>query len=381
MKTPLLITILFAFSSTIAHADTTYTVRAGDTLLSIADRTLGDVQNKKDPRRYEVARKIKAKNPQLKDPNSLTPGETITIPDANSSDKSARPAKPAPAPVAKAPVIPPPAPLPEPEHAAPTEVATSEPAIPIIKQEQATAPAPAPAKAEQAAPAEAHASGGHHEENFDYIAVQPRYQFTHIKVKDLATDEEYKTDSKTSAGIDLQYAKAFGERTRLLVQFGYTSTQYKQFDSATRTLEHLNETQMSYGLGVANELTSTLHLDAMAKMADRTFLIPVDAATYEAHKMMLPGAELALGWDFVSTNSYVVGGSLIGEYIGGATKDGIKYKSAVDPLAMLYFTSKRGSDKMNYRVSALYDKRDQNTDVTEQVEDTWVAGLTLYFPL
>lgn len=378
MKTPLLISLSILVCSTFAHADTTYTVRAGDTLLSIADRTIGDVESKKDPRRYQLAQKIKAKNPQLKNPNNLTPGETIVIPGIAATTKAApEPSKPVP--TVKAPVIPPPAPLPEPEHSAPAEVAATEPAIPILKPatEQPKVESPTPAEA----PAAVETRGEKHEENFDYLALQPRYHFTHIKFTDLATGQKNKVDSKTSAGLDLQYAKAIGERARFLVNVGYTSTQYKPFDSNALTLEHVNEKQWSYGLGIAYELTSALHLDVMAKMADHTFVLPVDATTYEMHGIALPGGEISLSWDFVNANSYLVGASVIGEYISGTTKNGITYKSAFDTIGMLYVASKRGSDKMNYRLSATYDKRDQNTNVTEQAEESWIAGLTLYFPL
>ena len=60
-------------------AQTQYVVRKGDTLLKIADKSLGATK-KTDPRRYEVAKKIRELNPNMKNPNALEPGETIVVP-------------------------------------------------------------------------------------------------------------------------------------------------------------------------------------------------------------------------------------------------------------------------------------------------------------
>ncbi|MGE3757597.1 MAG: LysM peptidoglycan-binding domain-containing protein, partial [Pseudobdellovibrionaceae bacterium] len=87
----LAVTLLFSIAS---WAQAPYVVREGDTLLNIADKMIGTT-DKKDPRRYEYAKKIRALNPQIHDPNSLEPGQTLNLPAQANSTHAQREVHPA----------------------------------------------------------------------------------------------------------------------------------------------------------------------------------------------------------------------------------------------------------------------------------------------
>lgn len=363
------LTALMMILPAMAFAETSYTVRKGDTLLSIVDREMG-FENKKDPRRYQWAQRIRAQNPQIKNPNALEPGDVLTLPDFPGAKKTEpqialKPAVPV-SPVA-APITAPPA---ETEH---------EPAKPAILV--AAPPAPIEPPATPPPPAhenhEAHA-GDHH----DFIGIQPRFQFLTLKATDEATREEAKLTSKSSVGLDLQYGKILNDKWHLLAQVGYTSTEFNPIDGvAGATINHSRESQTIFALGAAYEISPSLHIDAFLNTADRTFVIPTGPGTWELKGVMIPGAEANLSWDFVQGNGYVVGGSVIAEYIAALTKDDIKYKSTLEPVGALYWTSKRGHDRLNYRVSVVYKNGHQHTNVSEQKEEAAIAGLMVSIPL
>lgn len=358
--------VLLLAAPTMVRADTSYTVRRGDTILKIADRALGIVNDTKDPRRYEFARKIQAKNPQLKNPNGLEPGMILVIPDAPAA--AARPV---------------------PEVVKPTTVGAAEaevklPPAPVaaVEPEPETEPVPAPAPA-PAHPSVPEASGLSHDKpqgHGDFISVQPRIQSAKIHVKDLATEAETTVQTKSSFGLDLQYGKVVGEHAVILVNAGVTSTQFKDLEEGL-SMNHMSETLKNFGVGFAYGLTSSLHLDMMFSFIDRTYVLPHDATSYELESILIPGADINLSWNFWQAPSFVLGVSAIGEYIGAARKDDIDYKSTFEPVGALYWMSQRGSDKLNYRLTATYRKGHQKTSLTEQHEEAGVLGFAVIFPL
>lgn len=379
MKATLIFATLLALP-TLSFADTTYTVRAGDTLLNIADRGLNATGEKKDPRRYEIARKIRAKNPQLKNPNSLNPGDTLTLPDmphpmvANagaaavvkqkaSVHATAHAELPTPTPAEHPPVEPP---------VPPTPVVTNTPPPPAPKPVPEVEPLPPTPPPHQA---EAH-GGDHH----DFIGLQPRFRMVTLKTTDLIAEKEYTMKSKSSAGIDLNYAKVLNEQAHLLLSLGFTYTEFKDIDNGA-TINHTRESQKAFNIGFAYDILPTLHFDLLLGAADRTFVIPTALDTFELKSLLIPGGELNLSWDFVQTNTYAVGVSAIGEYMASLNKDNVEYKSSFEPMGALYWTSRNGHDQVNYKVSVVYKNGHQKTNLTEQKEELITAGLLVNFPL
>ena len=370
MINQLLVAILFTFTAT-AWAET-YIVKKGDTLLSIADKSLGTT-DKKNPRRYEMAKQIQALNPQLKNPNVLEPGETLTLPGLAESKPV-----PTPAPVIAAPIPLPPTDLPLTPETAPVAEA------PVVAEEPPPAPAEVPAPAIEAAPAPmapaAHAAAEEkHSEHPDFFFIQARYQMLKFKASDVTTKTESTLESKMSYGFDFQYGKILNEKWHLLAQAGITQTEFGDFKEAGRTINHKKETLKFFGLGAAYELSRSLHLDFMATYADRTFLIPTTATDYELKAHLIPGADLNISWDFYHGDKNIFGISAIGEYIAELKKDNITYKSSVEPLGALYWKSNYGHDSLNYKATLTYKHGHQKTDVSEQYEDLTSLGVGLYF--
>lgn len=337
----------------LSGAQTSYMVKKGDTLLSIADQAIGNT-NKNNPRRYQYVQRIRTMNPNIANPNALEPGQTLTLP--------ATTAKPVVA-------------------TKPTETATSAPpptttstTLPPVQSESQVEPAPITQTSE--------ATAEHHESRHsDFIFVQPRYQLISLNVKDLTLETKADMKSQSSYGLDLQYGKILNDHWHLLFQAGMTQTEFKDIESAagTATVNHSKETTKSFAAGVAYEVTSDLHLDLMAMYADRTFLLPMGVGTYELKAVMIPGAELNISWDFYSGASNIFGISAIGEYVDGLEKDGVKYKSAFEPFGALYWKSKNGHDSLNYKVTLTSKHGHQKTDISEQTEDLSILGVGVYF--
>lgn len=350
---------LFLFSI-MSFAQESYTVRKGDTLLSIADKALG-LTKKNDPRRYQFAKQIQALNPQLKNPNILEPGESITLPASAKIDTATA------ATAVTTPVVQPPTVVEEAAKPEETPVAETVPATNPVADE----PTPAAHTA-------AH-SADKHSQHPDFIFLQARYQSLKFKAKDETTKTESTLPAGSSYGLDLQYGKILNETWHLLFQAGFTQTNFKDFKETGRTINHKSETLKFFGLGVAYDLTHTLHLDLMATYADRTFLIPTTSTDYELKAHMIPGADLNISWDFYSGNSNIFGASAIGEYIASLKKDDIKYESAVEPVYALYWKSKNGHDSLNFKATLTYKHGHQKTNVSEQYEDLTTLGLGVYF--
>ncbi|MBL7544096.1 MAG: LysM peptidoglycan-binding domain-containing protein [Bdellovibrionaceae bacterium] len=408
----LLLAFLF-LSFGFAWAQTQYVVRKGDTLLKIADKSLG-ITNGSDPRRYDFVKKVRGLNPELKNPNELEPGQTIIIPNVSktASDEKVRPVK-KPVVVVTPPVTVDPSSVgsqsagaadaapsemgsPTPTTVeAPIQSSVSKPELPPPTTAPVTEPSPAqhsasptPQPADSTALTPPHvaatsSSTAKHgnEEHHNFFFVQPRYQTLKIDTKETATDTTASMTAQSSAGLDIQYGLILNHRFHLLFQAGVTQTQFKDIEGDnTPTVNHKSETLKSFAVGVALEATSTLHLDLMLMYADRTFLLPgATLPEYELHAISLPGAELNISWDIYSGSSNVFGISAIGEYIGEATKDLVEYKSTVEPIGALYWKSKYGHDRLNYKVTLMYKHGNQDTSLTKQNEDLGVLGVGFFF--
>lgn len=389
--------VFFALVPVFSWSQTSYVVRKGDTLLKIADKTLGS-PDKKDPRRYEIVKKIRALNPDLKDPNVLELGQTLTIPNdiqiTTAAKSVAAPQvalKPPPSAVTAHPAEPVVVPVVEPAIKAelpppsfekePVSAHEETPAKPVPPSVQASAVDTKPAPAlEVVKPQEAKKEEAHH----NFFFVQPRYQIVKIKAKEIATETEASMTSKSSFGVDVQYGVVLSERLHMLFQAGVTSTQFKDIeiegDSAiVPVVDHKSETLKSFSLGIGYQVASRMLVDFMLMYADRTFLLPHALPDYELHAVAIPGAELNVSFDIFKGTSNIFGISFIGEFIGALTKDHVEYKSTVEPIGALYWKSNRGHDRMNYKVTLMYKKGHQDTDISKQHEDLGSLGVGFYF--
>ncbi|OYZ18051.1 MAG: hypothetical protein B7Y39_14210 [Bdellovibrio sp. 28-41-41] len=367
-----LIAILFV-APIFSWAQTQYVVRKGDTLLKIADKSLGNPKTK-DPRRYEIAKKIRELNPTLKGPNTLEPGQTIAVPNEMKTEVAEKA-------VALTPPTHPPVTLAEPTP--PVAQALAEVPAPPVKPEPPPLPPPVPAlTATPPAPSEPARAveAKHDEKHSNFFLIQPRLQTLQIDTKELATETKATLKSQSSAGIDLQYGVVLSERVHLLFQAGVTQTEFNNIEGVEGiTVNHKTETLNSYAVGVAFEATPKVHLDLMLMQAERTFLLPEVLPAYLLEKVALPGAEFNISWDVYSGTSNIFGISAIAEYIGELKKENIEYKSTVEPLVALYWKSNRGADHTNYKMTLTYKQGHQDTNLTEQKENLAVFGVGFYF--
>jgi hypothetical protein len=363
----------------LAWSQTEYVVREGDTLLKIADRSLGSV-DKKDPRRYEYAKTLVKLNPELKNPNALVPGQTILLPGDPVSLKQAAvketaPAKETAAPEAEAPAVEKVGSL-KPVAAA-TAVIAAKPEPQVTVPPAPVAPLPAPSPSMEVKPEAHSAEAAHH----GFIFVQPRYQTVKLTSENESTHTEATMKSNSSVGFDLQYGKIINERWHLLFQAGLTSTQFGDIEHGAGTvINHKSETLKSFGVGVAYEATPSLHVDLMALYTEQSFLLPeATLGEYKLEAIALPGVEFNISWDFYSGARNIIGLSAIGEYLGNATKDGVEYKSSLDPYGALYWKSNFGADRVNYKVTLTYKHGHQETSVNKKKEDVGTVGVGFYF--
>lgn len=367
------ITAFFFIFPGLAWSQTTYVVRPGDTLLKIADQNLGNT-DRNNPRRYEFVKKTIKMNPDLKNPNALEPGQTIVLPTEAPAKKETH-GEHAEAAVAAAP---PPTPVAEPTPA-PTPVAVLPPPTNVTNPMQtpvAEATPPAEAPKETVAPTDSHKEASAHH---NFIFVQPRFQMIDLVAKDEVTHTKAKMKSKSSVGLDLQYGVILSERFHLLFQAGVTSTQFGDLEGVVGTVNHKSETLKNFAAGVAFEATHSLHLDLMAFYAEHTFLLPPTTTEYKLEAIAIPGAELNISWDFYSGSSSIFGISAIGEYLSAVKKDEVEYKSTVEPFGSLYWKSKLGPDRVNYKVTLTYKQGHQKTSVNKKAEDVSVLGVGFYF--
>ncbi len=384
----------------LAWSQTEYIVREGDTLLKIADRSLG-TSDKKDSRRYEYAKNLIKLNPKLKNPNALVPGQTILLPGMAPSIKETAVRETAPAKEAKAVESPPKevvtngkvgslkpvaiataviAAQPAPPVAVPATTVPVAPTTPLPEPKPEVHEAlakEAPAKKEELAKETPSAEAVHR----GFIFVQPRYHLVKLTAEDDATQSEATMKSNSSVGFDLQYGKIINERWHLLFQAGLTNTQFSEIeDNAGTVINHKSETLKSFGAGVAYEATPRLHMDLMALYTEQSFLLPeATSGEYKLESIAFPGVELNISWDFYSGARNTIGLSAIGEYLGNATKDGIEYKSALDPYGALYWNSNYGPERVNYKVTLAYKRGHQETSVNKKKEDVSTLGIGFYF--
>lgn len=366
----------FLITPCLAWSQTEYVVREGDTLLKIADKTLGG-GDKKDPRRYAFAKELVKLNPTLKNPNALVPGQKILVPTEEASSttavavKETAPAKEAEAHEATAKE----APVAE-KVGSLKPVAAATAVIAAKPEPQVVAPTPA-TKPEAPESHEAHSTEAEHH---NFFLVQPRYQSMKLTSKEDTTDTEATMNSTSSVGLDIQYGKIINERWHLLFQAGFTSTKFGDIKDNVGTVDHNSETLKSFGIGVAYEPAPSLHMDLMALYSEQSFLLPeATAGEYKLESVAFPGVELNISWDFYSGAKNIFGVSVIGEYLGNSTKDGIEYKSTLDPSAALYWQSNLGHDHVNYKVTLSYKHGDQETSVNKKAEDLSTLGVGFYF--
>lgn len=347
----------------LSWSQTDYVVRKGDTLLKIADKTLGA----KSSQRYEFVKKIQNLNPELKNANAIEPGQTLKIPSDTKAvvvEKAVQPAA-APAEILPAPTpTPPAAETPVPAPVAPT---------PVITQTPLSAHASNPSPHDK----NVHEEASSHS---NFFFIQPRYQMLEIKTKELATKTNVSMKSQSSFGLDVQYGWILNDHFHLLFQAGLTQTQFNDIKGDTPvSVNHKKETLKSFAAGVAYEATHTLHLDLMLMYADRTFLLPATLPDYELEAVAIPAAELNVSWDFYAGDSNIFGLSAIGEYLLSAKKNGVDYKSAFEPFGALYWKLNYGHDNMNYKATLTYKHGHQKTSVSDQKEDLTALGFGFYF--
>lgn len=380
--------ILFAILVTIpifAWSQTQYKVREGDTLLKIADRSLGNT-DRSNPSRYDFVKKLIALNPQIKNPNALEPGQIITVPDEFKGEKVEKVEKVTEPMVVLKPAapetsVPDPKVLEAPVPAATgPETHTEKHSVPT---REVQAPAPEAKKVEvhqETKSAEAsHEADSHKSAHHNFIFVQPRYQMVEIISKDEVAHTKAKMESESSFGLDLQYGVILNEHFHLLFQGGITNTQFGDLKGVTATVNHKSETLKSLAVGIAYEATSTLHLDFMAFQAEQTFLLPDTATEYKLEAIAIPGAELNISWDYYTNAAHIFGVSAIGEYLSEVKKDGVTYESAFEPFAALYWKSNKGHDHLNYKVTLTYKHGHQETSSTKKAEELTALGVGFYF--
>lgn len=376
-----------------ALADTSYLVREGDTVLKIADKIIGA---KKDPRRYAVAKKILALNPGIEDSNLLSPGQSIVVPDSfdkkpssasaevvtkknpkvipvimdendkstveASSDDSEEMTEAAPG---KQPIIVPP------EDKA-TSAAALESVIAASAKKSEEKPSIIVPASPPPPPPPSLASSG-------FLLVQPLMDFSDYKITNKSTDREVNVKSRLSSGLRLQYGINLKSDLHFIVGLGADYTQLDQFDDGTTSLAHTIQWQKTVNAMLAYDLGTQWHLLGKIEGADRLFVLPNGTNSFDTENVFIPGAALSINWDFLQTHSFLLGASVGGHYFGEASKDGITYKSSLDPSASLYWKS-RGLQTLNYRVGVDYLLRNQDTDTTKQREETFIFGLTIVAP-
>jgi hypothetical protein len=239
---------------------------------------------------------------------------------------------------------------------------------------------PPPPSAGPAAPPPPQLVKSHEAAHHNFFFLQPRYQTLEISTKEIATDTTAKMKADSSIGLDLQYGVILNHKFHMLFQAGVTQTQFKDIEGdSPLTVNHKSETLKSFGLGIAYDITSRLHLDLMLMHADRTFLLPAVLPAYELTAVAIPGAELNISWDVYSGASNIFGVSAIAEFIGNLKKNDVEYKSTVESIGALYWKSNNGHDRKNYKVTVLYKKGHQDTSLTKQNEDVGVLGVGFYF--
>lgn len=363
-------------------ADSTYKVRKGDTILKIADKTIGITNDKKDPRRYKFAKEILAKNPALKEPYNLEPGQTIVLPDFKKAKTSA-PRKAAPAIVnelpeesvqetgrakkedtvqsenMKLPVrVPKPQPLPE----IPTPV-YQEPEV-IGETPSALVEAPKP----------------HHNHN-DFFFLQPRYQTDSYHLKNKTTDQKLELSSQSNLGMNLGYGKAWGESSAFVIEGGVSSVQMKNFAEEELTFDKRTILLKNLALGSETHLTPSVQVVTFLTYADYLVMVPDNLGTYFLKSVMMPGVEIALSWDAVHFGSSALGVNLTAGYIADGTLDGLKYTTGFEPAYALYWKSENGANQTNYRVDLRAGVSSQNSDLADQHADNKSLRFTAVFPL
>lgn len=331
-------------------AQTEYVIQKGDTILKIADKNIGTT-DKKDPRRYDFARKIQKLNPNIKNMNQLEPGKILLIPN---KDK-------------------------------PVFVDIKKPSMPEARthskptSEDGTTKRiePLPMALKENSHNQVMNEDQEHHPNF--ILIQPRYQLLHLEAKNLTTRTDATMKSKNSYGLDIQYGKIINDQFHLLFQVGLSKTDFTEIEGDATSVNHTSETTKSFGLGVAYEVSQNLNIDFIIFYADRTFLVPDTSGAYKLESLGIPGAELNISWNFYSNPSNFFGISAIGEYVGNYTKDDIDYKSALEPLGAIYWKSNYGIDHTNYKATLTYKHGHLKTNVSEQSEEISTGGLGFYF--
>jgi hypothetical protein len=364
-----ILTFFVAFSAT-SFADTEYVVRPGDTVLRIADRALR-ITDRSDPRRFDFAKKILAQNPQIKNKNALEIGDKITIPATGERAVASEAPEKAPAPEE----------IVE-EKAVPEKVEESmapEAVVPEVKkvvlEEEPKVNAP-----KEVEPAKAHGSDREIEPS-DFFAVEPRYVFNSYKVKDKQADKDLNLYSKVNAGIGFTYGKMLTHDLVLLFEAGAQYTQMRSLHDPQGDLVEQSQWLKDFAIGVEYEIVYSLSVEAKATLADHLFILPRGGMEYAVEGVLIPGGEIALNWAFLQQRSFFIGIGVGAEYAGWASKSGRTYKSVIDPAASLYWQTRRGEHKTNYRLAATYSASGQSSDVTDQDGTNIGANFSFVFPL
>lgn len=365
MKNQNLILIFLCVFPQLVSANTSYVVQGGDTILKIADRSLGIENNRSDPRRYQFAREIIANNPSLKNPNQLTPGQTLIIPGGGESASAPTPIAAETPQMSENPVLMPP----------PPAMNTAQ----IVPQYPLESPAAPPAPAVEHPPIhQTHASTA----NQSYLFIQPRFTVDEFKTKDIAAKKEIKTKSALNTGLNLGYGFAVGHSGHLIVEGGANYSQLAKPSASDITLSNKVMWMKNFGLGYERALTPSVHVHAMALMSDYLVVIPTETAyDYTVDTVTMPAADLTLGWHFLHLSSSTFGISASGEYVFDAKKNGVKYKTGFEPAGTLSWETHRPHGLTNYRVALRYQPSAQKSDAIDQHGTHYGLRFTVLFPM
>lgn len=319
----LLLILSLWFTPALSFAGGKYTVTPGDTILKICDRAPVRGLN-----RYQCAARTRLKNPHVKNPSAIQPGDVLAVlktPRAPASEAAAQPEPPPP----------PPSPV-------PVVATVVEEPKPEIK-------------------------------NRSSFTMTSAYGFSGVKVKDRTTGDESTVASDINAGLALRYNLAMGQHTHLVAGAEVNAVHLDNSAADAPSLDHTTQWRKSFALGVNIDLLSSVHLEALAHWQDELFITTPSTNAYDTRLAALPAGSLGLAWDFWHFQRSHLGLRAEVEYLASGEKSDYAFKDGYRYRAALYWMAH------GYGLIADWSLRQQDTRATDQDESTMGLGLILSF--
>jgi len=315
-----------------------YVVKKGDTLSTIANRTIaGKIYGKNGG-----VKKLVALNPQIKNADLIFPGDKINLASEDSVlSESSSPA----AETTRAP-------------------AQAEIPAPQVVVDEKPAPSTPPAKAP---------SVDENEGRHGIVEVSTGLSFFKIDATDSTTGGTATILSNANANLDLSWKQVLSATTQTHLDFHYAKLSLS--DPTPRTIASGSESVFGFDVGVDHNVNERFKIFSSLGYKQELLLKSLTSSTLTLDRVFVPTLTVGVGYDFFNLKPFKMGAEFSGFYHAPTEGNDLKLKGGAGFMGLLKMQQAVKALRGILEGSVFFKTQNQDTDASKQTRTD--TGVTL----